>query len=459
MSFDALGLIPELLRAVSEEGYREPTPIQAKAIPPILERRDVMGCAQTGTGKTAGFTLPLLQLLAPQANTSLSPARHPIRVLVLTPTRELAAQVEESVRVYSKYLPLRSAVVFGGVDIGPQMKQLHAGVEIVVATPGRLLDHLHQKSVNLSRVEFLVLDEADRMLDMGFIPDIKRILAHLPPRRQNLLFSATFPEEVRRLAKELLHAPVTVEVAPRNAPADLVTHEVHFVPEPRKRALLCHLIRSRDMRQVLVFVRMKRDANRLARQLQHDGIVAKEIHSDRTQAERMQALDEFKQGKVPVLVATDIAARGLDIEQLPFVINYELPHTPEDYVHRIGRTGRAGLPGEAISLVGPEETKFLEEIERLLKRKLPRAATPDIRPDNRPAHRGREARHERPERHAPRHAPAPSRPAAPGFDYSKPYEPSPSSQRPAGSEPAAPSRRGPARPTAALLGGKREPHK
>ena len=457
-SFDALGLIPELLRAVTEEGYREPTPIQAKAIPPILQRRDVMGCAQTGTGKTAGFTLPLLQLLAPHANTSLSPARHPTRVLVLTPTRELAAQVEESVRAYSKYLPLRTAVVFGGVDIGPQMKQLHTGVEIVVATPGRLLDHLHQKSVNLSRVEFLVLDEADRMLDMGFIPDIKRILAHLPPRRQNLLFSATFPEEVRRLAKELLHAPVTVEVAPRNAPADLVTHEVHLVPELRKRALLCHLIRSRDMRQVLVFVRMKRDANRLARQLKQDGIIAKEIHSDRTQVERMEALDEFKQGKVPVLVATDIAARGLDIEQLPFVINYELPHTPEDYVHRIGRTGRAGMPGEAISLVGPEEIRFLEEIERLLKRKLPRAATPEIRSETRPSHRPREPRHERAERHAPRHQQPPSRPAAPGFDYSKPYEPSPS-QKPAGPEPVAPSRRGPVRPTAALLGGKREPHK
>jgi ATP-dependent RNA helicase RhlE len=458
MSFDALGLIPELLRAVSEEGYREPTPIQAKAIPPILQRRDVMGCAQTGTGKTAGFTLPLLQLLAPQANTSLSPARHPIRVLVLTPTRELAAQVEESVRVYSKYLPLRSAVVFGGVDIGPQMKQLHAGVEILVATPGRLLDHLHQKSVNLSRVEFLVLDEADRMLDMGFIPDIKRILAHLPPRRQNLLFSATFPEEVRRLAKELLEAPVTVEVAARNAPAELVAHQVFMVPDERKRALLVHLIRSRDMRQVLVFVRMKRDANRLARHLQHDGIMAKEIHSDRTQAERMQALDEFKQGKVPVLVATDIAARGLDIEQLPFVINYELPHTPEDYVHRIGRTGRAGMPGEAISLVGPEETKFLEDIERLLKRKLPLAATPDIRPDSRHGHRGRESRHDRPDRHAGRPQTAPSRPAPSGFDYSKPYEPSPS-QRPAGSEPAAPGRRAPTRPTAALLGGKRDPRK
>ena len=344
-SFSALGLLPELLRAVADEGYLEPTPIQVKAIPPILQRRDVMGAAQTGTGKTAGFTLPLLQLIAPQANTSLSPARHPVRVLVLTPTRELAAQVEESVRTYSKYLPLRSAVVFGGVDIGPQMKQLHAGVEIVVATPGRLLDHLHQKSINLSRVEFLVLDEADRMLDMGFIPDIKRILAELPRQRQNLLFSATFPEEVRRLAKELLHSPVTIEVAPRNAPADLVTHQVHLVPLLKKRSLLVRLIRSRDMRQVLVFVRMKRDANRLARQLQQDGITAKEIHSDRTQVERMQALEEFKQGKVPVLVATDIAARGLDIEELPFVINYELPHTPEDYVHRIGRTGRAGALG------------------------------------------------------------------------------------------------------------------
>lgn len=237
-----------------------------------------------------------------------------------------------------------------------------------------------------------------------------------------------------------------------------MTHEVHLVPDLRKRALLCHLIRSRDMRQVLVFVRMKRDANRLARQLKQDGIIAKEIHSDRTQAERMEALEEFKQGKVPVLVATDIAARGIDIEELPFVINYELPHTPEDYVHRIGRTGRAGMPGEAISLVGPEETRFLEEIERLLKRKLPRAATPDIRHDNRPAHRSREARHERPERHAPRHVPAPPRPSPSGFDYTKPYEPSPS-PRPAGSEPPAPRSRGPVRPTAALLGGKREPHK
>ncbi len=473
-SFPALGLIPELLRAVAEQGYSEPTPIQIKAIPPILQRRDVMGAAQTGTGKTAGFALPLLQLLAPQANTSLSPARHPLRVLILTPTRELAAQVEESVRTYGKYLPLRSTVVFGGVDIGPQMKVLHAGVEILVATPGRLLDHLHQKSVNLSRVEFLVLDEADRMLDMGFIPDIKRILAVLPKQRQNLLFSATFPDEVRRLAKELLHAPVTVEVAPRNAPPDLVTHQVYPVPLLRKRALLVHLIRSRDMRQVLVFVRMKRDANRLARQLVQDGVTAKEIHSDRTQVERMQALEDFKQGKVPVLVATDIAARGLDIEELPYVINYELPHTAEDYVHRIGRTARAGLPGEAISLVSPDEMKYLEDIERLLKRKLPQAAVPESLAQSRHPSRPQESRHERGAgRHRPKphhepkvhaHAkaqPVPSRISPHAFDYSKPYEPA--APAPASKlSTVAPVQRRHHRPTAALLGGgpaKREPHK
>jgi ATP-dependent RNA helicase RhlE len=475
LSFSDVGLIPELLRAVADQGYLEPTPIQVKAIPPILQRRDVMGAAQTGTGKTAGFALPLLQLLSPQANTSPSPARHPLRVLVLTPTRELAAQVEESFRVYGKNLALRSAVVYGGVDIDPQMKQLHGGVEILVATPGRLLDHLHQKSVNLSRVEFLVLDEADRMLDMGFIPDIKRILAVLPKQRQNLLFSATFPDDVRRLAKELLHAPVTVEVAPRNAPPDLVKHLVYPVPLLRKRALLVHLIRSRDMRQVLVFVRMKRDANRLARQLQHDGVAAKEIHSDRTQAERMQALEEFKQGKVPVLVATDIAARGLDIEELPFVINYELPHTPEDYVHRIGRTARAGLPGEAISLVSPDEMKYLEDIERMLKRKLPRQSAPESLAEGRHPPRPREPHHERGPRHHHSKAPHPPkpqhppkahpqpalRPASPAFDFTKPYEPT--SPDPAPSMPVAhATHRKPHRPTAALLGGspaKREPRK
>ncbi len=452
--------MPELLRAVAEEGYLEPTPIQLQAIPPVLQRRDLMGCAQTGTGKTAGFALPILQLLAPQANTSPSPARHPARALILTPTRELAAQVEESVRAYGKHLPLRSTVVYGGIDIGPQIKALHAGVEILVATPGRLLDHLHQKTLNLGRVEILVLDEADRMLDMGFLPDIKRILAALPPRRQNLLFSATFPEEVRRLAKDLLHAPITVEVARRNAPADLVSHEVHLIPAPRKRALLARLIRSRDMRQVLVFVRMKRDVNRLARQLQQDGIAATAIHSDRTQQERMQALDEFKLGKVTALVATDIAARGLDIEELPFVVNYELPYTPEDYVHRIGRTGRAGLPGDAISLVSPDEIKLLEGIERLLKRKLPRAAAAGYEEEARrtpaPA-AGTRRQHatEKPRGRAP-HA----KPAAAGFDFSKPYEPAPSSGRPQ-REPSHAPRRGPARPTAALLGGhgKREPKK
>jgi ATP-dependent RNA helicase RhlE len=455
--FAALGLIPDLLRAIADQGYEQPTPIQVKAIPPILQRRDVMGAAQTGTGKTAGFTLPLLQMLAPQANTSISPARHPLRVLILTPTRELAAQVEESVRIYGRYLPLRTAVVYGGVDIDPQIKALHAGVEILVATPGRLLDHLHQKTVNLSRVEFLVLDEADRMLDMGFMPDIKRILAVLPKQRQNLLFSATFPEEVRKLAKGLLHAPVTVEVAARNAPPELVSHQVYPVPLLRKRALLVHLIRSRDMRQVLVFVRMKRDANRLARQLQHDGVAAKEIHSDRTQAERMQALEEFKQGKVPVLVATDIAARGLDIEQLPFVINYELPHTPEDYVHRIGRTGRAGLPGEAISLVSPDEMKFLEDIERLLKRKLPRATAGGSERDTGPARGHAPGRHHQPQRSHPttQHArPAEQRPpqpaSAPAFDFSKPYQPSPTTA-PQRQTHAAHSHRH--RPTAALLGG------
>ncbi|MBI1965127.1 MAG: DEAD/DEAH box helicase [Betaproteobacteria bacterium] len=466
-SFSALGLISQLTRAVADQGYEEPTPIQAKAIPAVLQRRDVMGAAQTGTGKTAGFALPILQLLAPQASISPSPARHPTRALILTPTRELAVQIEESVRNYGKYLPLRTTVVYGGVDIGPQMKILHGGIEILVATPGRLLDHLHQKSVNLSRVEILVLDEADRMLDMGFIPDIKRILSVLPPQRQNLLFSATFPDEVRKLAKELLRTPVTIEVAPRNAPPDLVSHQVHMVPAARKRALLGHLVRSRDMRQVLVFVRMKRDANRLTRELVRDGINATAIHSDRTQRERMQALEDFKQGKVPVLVATDIAARGLDIEQLPFVVNYELPHTPEDYVHRIGRTGRAGLPGEAISLVSPEETKSLEDIERLLKRKLPRAAPADYRRENPAEPRSHRSKTPHPARshpvrpHPPRQQPA-ARPASPpGFDFSKPYEPAASAKTPVPAVPP-PHRHRQQRPTAALLGGlpaKREPHK
>jgi ATP-dependent RNA helicase RhlE len=453
MAFESLKLIPELLRAVVDQGYTEPTPIQAKAIPAILERRDIMGCAQTGTGKTAGFTLPLLQLLAPFGSASPSPARHPVRALILAPTRELAAQVEESVQLYGKHLPLRSGTVFGGVDIKPQIKILHSGVEILVATPGRLLDHLQQKTVNLSQVQILVLDEADRMLDMGFLPDIKRILAVLPPKRQNLLFSATFSDEIRRLAKELLNAPIMIEVARRNAPADLVSHQVYEVPALRKRALLAHLIRSRDIRQVLVFVRMKRDANRLSRQLEQDGLGASAIHSDRTQAERMQALDEFKQGKARILVATDIAARGLDIEELPFVVNYELPYTPEDYLHRIGRTGRAGLPGEAISLVSADEMHLLVEIEKLLKRTLPRQPAEGFERE------GRRKRHE-PDRpaHITRTQPKSTRKTAPkiaadGFDFSKPYEPAASSEPEPPREAPLPHRERPKRPTAALLGG------
>jgi ATP-dependent RNA helicase RhlE len=354
-------------------------------------------------------------------------------------------------------------VVYGGVDMTPQLKALHAGVEILVATPGRLLDHAQQKSVNLSRVEILVLDEADRMLDMGFLPDIKRILALLPAQRQNLLFSATFSEEIKRLANQLLHSPLLIEVARRNAPADLVKHQVFEVPALRKRALLAHLIRSRDMKQVLVFVRMKRDANRLARELVRDGIMATAIHSDRTQAERELALQEFKDGKATVLVATDIAARGIDIEELPYVVNYELPYTPEDYVHRIGRTGRAGLPGEAISLMCPDEARLLGEIEKLLKRELPREPAVDYgRPprqdDERPQRRADPARGYGRERHAPRSSAPQKTVDASGFDFSKPYEPTATD---AASAPApAPRLRGSVnRPVAALLGGFAPPDK
>jgi ATP-dependent RNA helicase RhlE len=378
MSFASLELIPPLLRAVEEQGYTEPTPIQAQAIPAILARQDIMGCAQTGTGKTAGFTLPMLQRLAPHANTSTSPARHQVLALVLVPTRELAAQVEESVRTYGKYLPLRIAVVYGGVDIKPQIKALQAGVEIVVATPGRLLDHVQGKSISLSQVQILVLDEADRMLDMGFMPDLKKILALLPAFRQNLLFSATFSEDIKRLAKEFMRTPTLIEVARRNAPAELVTHQVYEVAADQKHALLTHLVKTRDMQQVLVFTRMKRDADKLARQLQRDGLLATAIHGDRTQIERTQALDDFKSGKSKILVATDVAARGIDIDSLPFVVNYEIPNVPEDYVHRIGRTGRAGSPGEAISLVSPDEKDYLAAIEKLLKRPITRLETPPL---------------------------------------------------------------------------------
>lgn len=448
-TFADLGLIPDLLRAVTDEGYTEPTPIQRQAIPGVLARRDIMGSAQTGTGKTASFALPILQILSPHANTSPSPARHPVRALVLTPTRELAVQVEASFRTYGKYVPLRSAVVYGGVDMDPQIRAFHGGIEIVVATPGRLLDHVRNKTANLGRVEILVLDEADRMLDMGFLPDIKRILQQLPSQRQNLLFSATFSDDIRRLAGELLNQPVMIEVAPRNTAAETISHKAYSVGGDDKHRLLAHLVQSRDLKQVLVFTRTRLGANRLARALERDGINATAIHSNRTQAEREKALADFKNGDVRVLVATDVASRGIDIEDLPIVVNYELPHSPEDYVHRIGRTGRAGSSGEAISLVEPEEHKLLADIERLLKREIPREtmALPDD--GTRRRHSSERREHEPRRSEAPRGAsrPAPARSdraeerpaprrtqvAKDGFDFSKPYEPAadPASAKPA----------------------------
>ncbi len=378
MSFLSLGLSAELLRAVAEKGYRQPTPIQRQAIPAILEGRDIMAGAQTGTGKTAAFTLPLLQRLNAK---SQGGARRPIRTLVLTPTRELAAQVGESVASYGKHMRLRSAVIFGGVNINPQIEKLRRGIDILVATPGRLLDHVGQKTLELSRVEILVLDEADRMLDMGFIRDIRKILALLPRKRQNLLFSATFPDEIKQLASHLLNSPAQIQVAPRNAAAVGVAQVTHPVDRARKRELLSFLIGSRNLQQVLVFTRTKHGANRLCRQLERDGIRAAAIHGNKSQAARTRALADFKRGAVRVLVATDIAARGLDIEQLPHVVNFELPQVPEDYVHRIGRTGRAGNVGEALSLVCVDEHKLLEAIERLLNRSIPKVVIPDYAPN------------------------------------------------------------------------------
>ncbi|HEX7027428.1 MAG TPA: DEAD/DEAH box helicase [Gammaproteobacteria bacterium] len=378
MSFNSLGLSAELLRAVNEQGYSTPTPIQAQAIPLILEGRDIMAGAQTGTGKTAGFTLPLLQRLYLRSNNS--PAKNngqrPVRALVLTPTRELAAQVEQSVKTYGRYLPLKSASIFGGVSIGSQIKVLRRGVDIVVATPGRLLDHLEQRTIDLSNIEILVLDEADRMLDMGFIPQIRRILPLLPKVRQNLLFSATFSAEIKKLADGLLKSPALVEVARRNSSVELITQVVHPVEQKRKRELLSHLIGSNNWRQVLVFIRTKHNADRLARQLKADGLSASAIHGNKTQGARTRALADFKSGAVRVLVATDIAARGLDIDQLPHVVNYDLPNVPEDYVHRIGRTGRAGKEGQAASLVSAEESKLLRDIERLIQKDIARVIIP-----------------------------------------------------------------------------------
>ena len=379
MSFASLGLAAELVRAVEEAGYTVPTPIQTQAIPAVLSGGDLLAGAQTGTGKTAGFTLPMLQRLEASKGGALG--RGVVRALVLTPTRELAAQVEESVRTYGRFLKLSSMVMFGGVGAGPQADRLRKGVDILVATPGRLLDHHNQGNVDLSKVEILVLDEADRMLDMGFIHDIKRILAVLPKKRQNLLFSATFSDEIKALADRLLDNPALIEVARRNAAAETIAQKIYPVDREKKRHLLAKLIKDNDWHQVLVFTRTKHGANRLAEQLSEGGIPAMAIHGNKSQSARTKALSEFKSGSLAVLVATDIAARGIDIAELPHVVNFELPNVPEDYVHRIGRTGRAGSTGEAISLVCIDEAKLLRDIERLIKRELPREIVPGFEVD------------------------------------------------------------------------------
>ena len=370
MQFNELGLSPDLLRTVVEEGYETPTPVQERAIPVILSRRDVLAAAQTGTGKTAAFALPILDILRPQANTTFSPARHPVRALVLTPTRELAMQVAESVKTYGRNSPLRSAVVYGGVPLDPQIKELLAGVEILVATPGRLLDLVGQRAANLAQVEILVLDEGDRMLDMGFMPDIRRILDLLLSRKQTLLFSATFSDDIKRLAGSILNDPVTIEVSRHGTAAENVRQLVYPVDRDRKEELLRHLILEGDWHQVLVFTRTKLTASRLASWLDRNDVPATAIHSDRAQSDRTKALEAFKGGEIRVLVATDVAARGLDIEDLPHVVNFELPWNPEDYVHRVGRTGRAGATGDAVSLVCIDEADLLRGVQRLLQRAI-----------------------------------------------------------------------------------------
>jgi ATP-dependent RNA helicase RhlE len=435
MRFDELGLAPELLRAVSDQGYTTPTPIQAQAIPIVLSGKDLMGGAQTGTGKTAAFTLPLLQRILPFANPSPSPARHPVRILMLAPTRELAIQVYESVKDYSKYLPFRSLCAYGGVDIKPQIEEIRRGIEVLVATPGRLLDLVEQKCLNFGQVQALVLDEADRMLDMGFIPDVTRIINLLPVQRQSLLFSATFSEEIKKLADRMLHSPVLVEVARRNTVSETITHRVHPVAAAAKRALLVKLLKSAEFNQVLVFTRTKIETNRLARDLQRAGIAADSIHGDKSQLDRLKALEAFKDGTTLVLVATDVAARGLDIDELPHVINFEIPHTPEDYVHRIGRTGRAGKTGTAISLVSADEVQYLVDIEKLIKMQLEQVIVPGFEPEYDYEYPPSGKKKPRRRVASPEVAPALRPPrersggrgrtshiAPDGFDFSKPYE-------------------------------------
>ncbi|MFC5480085.1 DEAD/DEAH box helicase [Massilia suwonensis] len=478
VTFADFGLAPEILRALSDQGYVHPTPIQAQAIPVVLQGRDVMGAAQTGTGKTAGFSLPIIQLLLAHANSSMSPARHPVRALVLTPTRELAVQVADNVKAYAQHTPLRSTVVFGGMDMKGQTTILKGGVEIVIATPGRLLDHIEQKNVSLAQVQMLVMDEADRMLDMGFLPDLQRIINLLPKKRQNLMFSATFSPEIKKLANSFLQQPVLIEVARSNATADKVTQIVYKVEDEQKRDVVEFLIRQRELKQVIVFSNTKIGASRLSRHLEQTGIKASAIHGDKTQQERMAALDAFKRGDIEVLVATDVAARGLDISDLPCVINFDLPYNAEDYVHRIGRTGRAGASGDALSVYSDKDERLLADIEKLIKQSITRGELNGfvVRGRGRDAERGergpRSERGERGERsergprrsdgernerseRGPRSYGAGALPRREKVDpwFLKPYEPSNSAPRQdsnpgTGAAPAKPKQK-----IAALLGG------
>ncbi len=421
--YSDLALDPRLLRAVADMGYETLTPIQQQAIPVVLAGRDMMGAAQTGTGKTAAFALPILQSLLPLASTSVSPARHPVRALILAPTRELADQVYANAHAYARHTPLRSACVFGGIDMAPQTAALRQGVEVLVATPGRLLDHLEARNVTLSQVQFVVLDEADRMLDIGFLPDLQRILAYLPAQRTTLLFSATFSPEIRRLAQSYLHDPVTVEVARPNATATNVEQLLYKVAEDLKHAALLQVLRDHDLRQTIVFVNSRLGAGRLARMLQHDGLKAQAMHGDKSQAERLATLDAFKRNEVEVLVATDVAARGLDIVELPGVINYDVPFNAEDYVHRIGRTGRAGASGLAITLACERDARGLADIEKLIKRKLD-ARELEVRA---PRRLPRAPRDSGAIESSPRHASA-ARHAAKDPWFDKPYEADPNAQ-------------------------------
>jgi ATP-dependent RNA helicase RhlE len=465
--FDQFGLAPEILRAILEQGYTTPTPIQAEAIPKVLAGHDVMGAAQTGTGKTAGFSLPMIQMLLKHASTSASPARHPVRGLILTPTRELADQVAANVQAYAKYTNLRSLVVFGGVDMNAQTAELRRGVEILIATPGRLLDHIQQKSTSLSQVQMLVLDEADRMLDMGFLPDLQRILNLLPQQRQTLLFSATFSNEIKKLSGSYLRSPITIEVAQRNSTALNVRQIVFEVAEADKQGAVLQIIRERNLKQVIVFCNSKIGASRLSKQLETHGVISSAIHGDKSQNERMQALDAFKRGQIEVLVATDVAARGLDIAELPAVINFDLPFNAEDYVHRIGRTGRAGASGDALSLCTPHERKQLADIEKLIERPLEvqtltvtvpireRSAPRDARPrhgDDDYSARRRGPSSDRGDRgDRGRHGSRASTQAEDDF-FNKPYVPSPSAFEKSEANTET-KRSAPRRQLAALLGG------